>query len=86
MHYNQDGTHKRAMELDIEPIVVSAKPSKDPRGRMDRDPRKVLNGILWILQTGAPWKDISQGIRHTTPVTGVSSNGLNREFSARKAK
>jgi transposase len=42
----------------IEPIVLSAKPSKDPRGRKQRDPREVLNGILWILRTGAPWKDL----------------------------
>jgi transposase len=42
----------------IEPIVLSAKPSKDPRGRKQRDAREVLNGILWILRTGAPWKDL----------------------------
>ena len=42
----------------IEPIIVSSIPSKDPRGRPARDPRKVLNGILWILRTGAPWKDL----------------------------
>src|SRR5690349_18807067 len=28
------------------------------RGRPWRDPRDVLNGILWVLRTGAPWKDI----------------------------
>ena len=42
----------------IEPIILSGKPSKDPRGRKERDPREVLNGILWILRTGAPWKDL----------------------------
>jgi transposase len=36
----------------IEPIIVSSTPS--------RDPREVLNGILWILRTGAPWKDLPQ--------------------------
>ena len=44
----------------IEPIIVSSTPSKDPRGRPARDPREVLNGILWILRTGAPWKDLPQ--------------------------
>ena len=44
----------------IEHIIVSSIPSKDPRGRPARDPRKVLNGILWILRTGAPWKDLPQ--------------------------
>ena len=42
----------------IEPIIISLTPTKDPRGRKARDPRKVLNGILWILRTGAPWKDM----------------------------
>ena len=29
-------------------------------GRPAQDPRAVLNGILWILRTGAPWKDLPQ--------------------------
>ncbi|MFO8111177.1 MAG: IS5 family transposase [Desulfosalsimonadaceae bacterium] len=44
----------------IEPIIRSLTPSKDPRGRPGRDPREVLNRILWILRTGAPWKDLPQ--------------------------
>ena len=44
----------------IEPIILSSTPPKDPRGRKLRDPRQVLNGILWILRTGAPWKDLPQ--------------------------
>ena len=27
-------------------------------GRPARDPRVMLNGILWILGTGAPWRDL----------------------------
>jgi transposase len=30
----------------------------DKRGRPWSDPRKMLNGILWILRTGAPWEDL----------------------------
>ena len=44
----------------IEPIIVSLTPAKDPRGRKARNPRAVMNGILWILRTGAPWKDLPQ--------------------------
>ena len=44
----------------IEPIILSLIPKKDPRGRRPRDPRDVLNGILWILRTGPPWKDLPQ--------------------------
>jgi transposase len=30
----------------------------DRRGRPWTDPRAVLNGILWVLRTGAPWHDL----------------------------
>jgi transposase len=30
----------------------------DGRGRPWRDQRTVFNGILWVLRTGAPWKDL----------------------------
>jgi len=33
--------------------VISRKP-----GRPWRDPRDVMNGILWILRTGAAWADL----------------------------
>jgi len=42
----------------IEPIIRELTPAKDPRGRPPREPRDVFNGILWILRTGAPWKDL----------------------------
>ena len=42
----------------IEPIILSAKRPKDPRGRKEREPREVLDAVLWILRTGAPWKDL----------------------------
>lgn len=29
-------------------------------GRPPRDPREVLDGILWILRTGAPWRDLPE--------------------------
>jgi transposase len=44
----------------IEPIIASLTPAKDPRGRKARDPRNVMNGILWILRTGAQWKNLPQ--------------------------
>ena len=27
-------------------------------GRPWREPRDVLDGVLWVLRTGAPWKDL----------------------------
>ena len=42
--------------------VMIPKPTRreDGRGRPWRDPRDVLNGILWVLRTGAPWKDLPE--------------------------
>ena len=44
----------------IEPLVLFPTPKRDGRGRPARDPREVLNGILWVLRTGAPWQDVPQ--------------------------
>jgi transposase len=44
-----------------EPLILPAPPQReDGRGRPWRDPRDVLNGILWILRTGALWKDLPE--------------------------
>jgi transposase len=32
----------------------------DGRGRPWRDARDVLNGVLWVLRTGAPWHDLPE--------------------------
>jgi transposase len=44
--------------MRIEPVISQSACKKDSRGRKPRDPREVLNGILWVLRTGAPWKDL----------------------------
>jgi transposase len=30
----------------------------DPRGRPNADTRRILNGVIWVLRTGAPWRDL----------------------------
>jgi transposase len=42
----------------LDPLVPTPRRRPDGRGRPWRDPRDVLNGILWILKTGAPWQDL----------------------------
>jgi transposase len=39
----------------IEPLLPN-KPSGVPRV----DDRRVLNGIFWVLQSGAPWRDLPE--------------------------
>ena len=35
-------------------------PQKPKTGRPSVDHRRILNGILWILRTGAPWRDLPE--------------------------
>lgn len=45
----------------IEPLMPEEERLKEPRrGRPWQDPRGVLNGVLWILRTGAPWQDLPE--------------------------
>lgn len=42
----------------IKPMLPKERVRKDKRGRPWKDPRDVLEGILWILKTGARWQDL----------------------------
>ena len=39
----------------LKPLLPAQKPDT---GRPSNDHRTVLNGILWVLRTGAPWRDV----------------------------
>jgi transposase len=41
----------------LEPLI-DPKPSTPTRGRPKQDARAVLEGVLWIIQTGAHWADL----------------------------
>ena len=41
----------------LEPFFTP-KPKLEKRGRPPQDTRAVLNGVLWVLRTGAPWQDL----------------------------
>ena len=45
-------------------------PQKPWTGRTNHDHRRIINGILWILRTGAPWPDLPE---RYGPVGTVSS-------------
>jgi transposase len=44
----------------LEPLIPEPPRREDGRGRPWRDSRDVLNGILWVLRTSAPWHDLPQ--------------------------
>jgi transposase len=51
----------------LEPLL----PPERPRtGRPNDDHRRIVNGILWVLRTGAPWRDLPE---RYGPVGTVSS-------------
>jgi transposase len=42
----------------LQPLVCP--PRQERRGRPAKDARLMLNGILWVLRTGAPWRDLPE--------------------------
>lgn len=44
----------------IKPLIPEPPKRPEGRGRPRRDNREILNGILWIMRTGAPWKDMPE--------------------------
>ena len=40
--------------------IVPLLPENGRRGQQWKDHRKVINGILWKLMTGAPWRDLPE--------------------------
>jgi transposase len=45
---------------DWERLVALLPPEKPRTGRPNADHRTILNGILWKLRTGAPWRDLPE--------------------------
>jgi transposase len=56
MHTNRDLTDSQWAVLD--PLIPEPSRRKDGRGRPWRERRPILDGILWVLRTGAPWADL----------------------------
>lgn len=44
----------------VEGFIPKPPVRKDGKGRPRRDDRGVLEGIIWVLRTGAPWMDIPE--------------------------
>jgi len=41
----------------IEPLIPVPPRRADGRGRLRCNPREVMNGILWVMRTGAAWAE-----------------------------
>jgi transposase len=42
----------------VEPLLPKPMKRRDGKGRPRVDNRAILNGILWVMRTGAPWHDM----------------------------
>ena len=42
----------------LEPLIAPTKWKPGSRGRPPKPARAVLEGILWVMRTGAPWHDM----------------------------
>ena len=43
---------------DYEWRVIGPMLPNKPRGKPRVDDRRILNGIIWVLSSGAPWRDL----------------------------
>lgn len=67
-----------------EPVPRPAR-REDHRGRPWHDTRAVLNGVLWILGSGAPWAEMAAKYSPHQTSIGDSSGGLARAWVANLA-
>ena len=56
MCHSRDLTDEQWKTLD--PLIPKPRTRSDGRGRPWKSRRSVINGILWVLRTGAPWADL----------------------------
>lgn len=42
----------------VSKVLPKGKSGEGKRGRPREDERKLLNGLFWILRSGAPWRDL----------------------------
>jgi len=68
----------------VEP-VQRPKRRADKRGRPWKDTRAVLHGVLWVLGTGAQWRNCQKGTRLSRPAPADSSSGCGAGYWKRRS-
>jgi SRSO17 transposase len=58
------GTSAELADTEWERIQPLLPPQRPPVGRPNRDHRTVLSGILWVLRTPAPWREMPPCFGH----------------------
>jgi transposase len=58
---------------DYEWIAIKPMLPNKPRGVPRVNDRRVLNGIFWVLRSGAPWRDLPEMFVRTPHATTASS-------------
>ena len=61
---------------DFEWSVIQPLLPKKPRGVPRLDDRRVLNGIFWVLRSGAPWRDLPDNFGPYTTCALFAGAGL----------
>lgn len=47
-------------------------------GGIAQDNRRFINGVFWVLRTGAPWRDLPPFYGNGVPCISVSADGVTR--------
>jgi transposase len=67
---------------DYEWVAIKPMLPNKPRGVPRVNDRRVLNGIFWVLRSGAPWRDLPKAFGRTRLATTVLSAGGGLVFGA----
>jgi transposase len=61
---------------DYEWTTIKPMLPNKPRGVRRANDRRVLNGIFWLLRSGAPSRDLPENLVPAPPVTTASFGGV----------